>query len=203
MEITRTPLLALTRWSALFPAVDRNKQERLSGFKPLTMQRLRQLEIDGGDVRLFNSGQYNASTSSAMAGEYLNDGEVILFPEGGSANGIKYHNGKFCYANCYVCQPRNPRIISTKYLYYWMEEHAKDIDRYFYGAAIRKPDMNSILNMTVDLPPIEYQRMACRILDGLDSRTDEIRSQSDNIKQQIQELTDDIFSSLVQERTET
>lgn len=201
MQIKRIPLWELTRWSTCFNSVDPSKQDPIRCFKRVpTFNRLRKMATEGGDIRLFNSGRYDAATTAEVAGDFLCEGEVILFPEGGSASGIKYHNGRFCYATSYVCVPRDPDVILTKFLYYWMEEHAPEIDRRFHGATIRQPDMTAIFDIEMDVPPIDYQRMACRQLDALKMQMADIRQIKNTITSQANSLRNGIISSLVPER---
>src|SRR4051812_20157672 len=87
-------LWELTAWDKRFNGVAKHKQEMTVSFKHMSSASLKNLQVEGGDVRLLATGKYDGWTTKELAADYLNEGEVITIPSGGSAN-LKYINGLF------------------------------------------------------------------------------------------------------------
>ncbi|MGL5246309.1 MAG: hypothetical protein ACRC8C_01945 [Mycoplasmoidaceae bacterium] len=55
-------------------------------------------------------------------------------------------------------------ILLTKYLYYYFLENNEVIKGFFLGASIKHPNMQSIIEMEINLPPIKKTKINCNYI---------------------------------------
>ncbi len=161
-------LWEITKWNKSFSSVNKFKQIEKINIKSVSAKELKNLVIKNGDIRLISTGKFDSYTNQQIAKDKVNRGEVILLPEGGSAN-LKYHNGKFVNALNLVCSSIDHNIYSLKYIYYFLSSNIEYIESCYRGSGVKHPDMREILDIKIPIPPIEIQNKIVEILDKFSS----------------------------------
>lgn len=166
-----------TIWDKRFNSVDRKKQPQIIVYPYLLANDLFSLEQPTGDVFLLSTGEKTGWTTTALAADYLCDGEVVTIPWGKSRpveDIIKYYKGKFVTADNRIATSVDTGVLLNKYLYYWFLSKGKEIDGFYRGSGIKHPDMSSILEMRIPLPPLPVQSEIVCILDNFAELTSEL-----------------------------
>ncbi|EFK95728.1 type I restriction enzyme S protein [sediment metagenome] len=107
----------ITIWDKRFNGVEKLKQSKVISFKHVSASHLKNLQVDNGEVKLLATGKFDGWTTKELAGENLNNGEVISVPSGGSAN-LKYYNGDFVDSGNILAIAKD-ESINLKYIYYF------------------------------------------------------------------------------------
>ena len=173
-EVESVPLWSVTIWDKKFSSVDRKKQPKIINYSYLLASDLFALQVDGGDVFLLSTGEQTGWTTKELAGENLREGEVVTIPWGKSrpvTDCIKYYKGKFVTADNRIMTSNDTKKLSNKYLYYWIMSQGRVIDTFYRGTGIKHPDMAKVLDMLIQIPPLEIQ---CEIVSVLDDYTENI-----------------------------
>lgn len=173
-EVESVPLWSVTIWDKKFSSVDRKKQPKIINYSYLLASDLFALQVDGGDVFLLSTGEQTGWTTKELAGENLREGEVVTIPWGKSrpiTDCIKYYKGKFVTADNRIMTSNDTKKLSNKYLYYWIMSQGRVIDTFYRGTGIKHPDMAKVLDMLIQIPPLEIQ---CEIVRVLDDYTENI-----------------------------
>ena len=157
-------LWKITNWDKKFSGIDKTKQKKVLSFKHIPAKKLKELVVENGDIKLLSTGKFQGYTTEELAQEFINEGEVITIPTGGSAN-IKYHNGKFVDSGNLLCSVSDKNILCLKYLYYYFLEINEKIENLFQGSGVKHPSMPEILELKIPIPPLAIQKEIVRILD--------------------------------------
>jgi len=130
--------------------------------KSISAKLLKELKvINEDDVRLISTGNFDGFTTLEKADKYLNEGEIITIPTGGTAN-LKYWNGKFVNSLNHVFTSETDNV---KYIYHFLLKNNVLIQSYFRGSSVKHPHISSILNLKIPIPPLETQQQIVEILD--------------------------------------
>lgn len=162
-----------------FKGLQQRAIDKVLSFSHVSAEAMKEMKIEGGDVRLLSVGQFEGFTTKDIASDNLCYGEVITIPTGGAAN-FKYHNGYFVDSGNILCSPKNVSI-NGKYVYYFLCKNVDLVDSMFQGASIRHPKMSEICKIRIPICSYEEQ---CRIVAELELLTEIIDKQ----KQQLKEL---------------
>ncbi len=162
-----------------FKGLQQRAIDKVLSFSHVSAEAMKEMKIEGGDVRLLSVGQFEGFTTKDIASDNLCYGEVITIPTGGAAN-FKYHNGYFVDSGNILCSPKNVSI-NGKYVYYFLCKNVDLVDSMFQGASIRHPKMSEICKIRIPICSYEEQ---CRIVAELELLTEIINKQ----KQQLKEL---------------
>ena len=162
-----------------FKGLQQRAIDKVLSFSHVSAEAMKEMKIEGGDVRLLSVGQFEGFTTKDIASDNLCYGEVITIPTGGAAN-FKYHNGYFVDSGNILCSPKNVSI-NGKYVYYFLCKNIDLVDSMFQGASIRHPKMSEICKIRIPICSYEEQ---CRIVAELELLTKIINKQ----KQQLNEL---------------
>lgn len=157
-------LWEVTYWDKKFNNTSKIIQKEVICFKHVSAKKLKELETTKGNIRLLSTGKYTGYTTEDIASDYINDGEVITIPTGGSAN-IKYCKGNFVDSGNLLGVSQKEDLYNLKYIYYWILNNNELIEDFFRGAGVKHPDMLGILNLRLPIPPIEVQNEIVNILD--------------------------------------
>ncbi len=157
-----------TIWDKKFNGVDSYKQPKIIKYPYVLADVFKNIEDRSGTVRLLSTGSYIGYTTKEKAGENLCSGEIVAIPWGGVAN-VKYYKGFFVTADNRIATSNNLKILTNKYLYWWMESNINQIQNTYRGASIQHPSMNDILDLKIDMPLIKEQENISNILDSLDN----------------------------------
>ncbi len=169
-------LWELTIWDKKFSEVSKEKQEKVVKFKHILAKELKDLDTNNGDIRLLSTGNYIGYTTETLAKDFINIGEVIAIPSGGSAN-IKYYNGKFVDSGNILCIVKNKQTTNLKYIFYFILDNIKLIEQNFRGSGIKHPNMSQILDISIPLPPLQVQEEIVRILDTFTGLIDNLNEE--------------------------
>ena len=161
-------LWQLTIWDKKFNEVESYKQPRVIKYPYVLADVFNQIEDPNGDVRLLSTGTYVGYTTKEKAGTKLCNGEVVAIPWGGVAN-IKYYNGYFVTADNRIATSNDKKVLSNRYLHWWMESNINAIKNTYRGASIQHPSMNDVLSLIIKFPKISEQEQISNKLDKIDS----------------------------------
>lgn len=186
-------LWEITVWDKRFNGIAKNWQPQVLSFNHVSAAKLKQLKIPDGDVKLLSTGKFGGVTSIELAGDNLNEGEVIAIPSGGSAS-LKYFNGKFVDSGNILCSSKDNAILSLKYLYHYLLNINNLIEDLFRGPGVKHPSMPSILQLRIPVPPIKIQQEIVRILDAFTSLTAELTAELTARKKQYNYYRDQLLT---------
>ncbi len=154
----------VTEWDKKFNGTTKEQQRSTCKFNHISANELKSLEDNSGKIKLLSTGNYDGYTTEEKAGKNINSGEIFTIPSGGTAN-IKYYNGLFIDSGNIIGKSNDVNKYSTKYIYYWLLNNYIEIQSFFRGSGVKHPDMVSILNMSIPVPPLEVQCEIVHILD--------------------------------------
>ena len=135
--------------------------------KDLTAEKLKKLYDNNGYIALLTGGKSFGYTKEILP-EYLQQGEILAIPVGGSFN-VKYHNGSYYNANNYILQTKES--LDIKYLYYQLQNKKTSIEGLYQGWGCKKLKIQSLLNLEIKLPCVSKQKEIVKVLDLLTSLT--------------------------------
>ena len=122
--------------------------------------------VPDGDYPFFTCSQETLRTNT-----YSFDTECVLLA-GNNANGIyplKYFHGKFdAYQRTYVVKPRDPDILTTKFLYYSLRPKLSELRSFSTGAATKFLTLTILNETEIEVPPLPVQRRIAGILSAYD-----------------------------------
>jgi type I restriction enzyme S subunit len=157
VEVEWKTIWEVTTWDKRFNAVSREKQPTVINYPYLLAADLFKLEQDDGDVFLLSTGERSGWTTEELAGEYIREGEVVTIPWGKSRplkDVLKYYKGRFVTADNRIATSNNTDKMLNKFLYYWLLNQSKLIDGFYRGSGIQHPNMASVLDMEIPIPPL-------------------------------------------------
>lgn len=134
---------------------------------------LRQSE---GNIFLLSTGSQSGWTNEELAGDNMCEGEIVAIPWGGTPN-VKYYNGKFVTGDNRIATSNDKKLLSNKYLYYWLQNNIKLLNTFYRGAGIQHPNMKSVLTMKIPVPPLPVQQEIVRILDSFSELEKELEKE--------------------------
>ncbi len=158
------PLWSLVYFDKRFNGVDKKKQPKVLAFEHVSAEKLKSLN-SGGNVRLLSTGKFDGFTSVDLAGESLNEGEVISIPSGGAAN-IKYFDGLFVDGGNILCSTRDKEVVLLKYIYHFLLKNNDFIQSCFRGGSVQHPEMAKIIELLIPVPPLLIQKEIVNVLDN-------------------------------------
>ena len=173
-----------------FNGIPKAEQPKITKFTHVSAEVLKSLQTDNGEVKLLSTGLFSASTTVDLAGDYINEGEVVTIPTGGVAN-IKYYKGKFVDSGNILGVSNSPHIL-LKFIYLCMIAKNELINSYFRGASIKHPYMPDIYKIPVPVPPLAEQERIVAELDLISSIIDKKKAQLKEYDQ----LAQSIFYSM-------
>ncbi|WP_406602392.1 restriction endonuclease subunit S [Metamycoplasma sualvi] len=188
-------LWEITKWNKTFNSVNKTKQKEKINIKSVSAKELKNLVAENGNIRLISTGKFDGYTNYELAKNKINSGEVILLPEGGSAN-LKYHNGEFINSLNLVCSSINSNIYSLKYIYYFLLSNIEYIETCYRGSGVKHPDMREILDIKIPIPPIETQNKIVEILDKFTNYKAELTAELTFRKEQYKYYRDKLLNDI-------
>ena len=166
----------VTYWDKNFNGVDRSLQPQIRKYHYYLANELEELESPTGTIRiLYTSNKIAYADEETVAGN-IADAEVVAIPWGGNAI-IKYFKGKFVTADNRIAVSRDTSILNTKFLYYWLEKHQKEIDSFYRGAGIKHPSMLKVLTFPIPIPPLVIQERIVAVLDRFSRLAAELQAE--------------------------
>ena len=148
-----------------FQGLPKGYQEEIASYKHVSAELLKGLSVEGGDIRLISTGLFDGFTTKELAQDYINNGEIIAIPTGGTAN-IKYYKGVFVDSGN-ILATTNRKDVNLKYVYYFLLANQQQVNSFYRGVSIKHPYMPDICKMLIPFPSIrEQERIVCEF-DGL------------------------------------
>ena len=159
-------LWEVTIWDKKFNGISKEKQPSTISYKYYLSSEFDKVEDEKGDIYYISTGISGKDryTTEEKAKEYVSEGEIVCIPWGGTPN-IKYYKGKFVTGDNRIATSRNIKILDNKFLFYWLQNSIKELSNYYRGSGIKHPNMASVLDMKIAVPPLEVQDEIVRILD--------------------------------------
>ncbi len=179
-----------------FNGIPKENQPRITQFTHVSAEELKNLKTEKGEVKLLSTGLFSAYTTTDLARDYINEGEVVTIPTGGVAN-IKYHKGKFVDSGNILGVSSGPDI-HLKYVYYGMIANNELINSYFRGVSIKHPYMPDIYNITIPVPSLSEQQHIVEELDLLGSVIEKKKEQLKELDNLAQSIFYDMFGDPIE-----
>lgn len=176
-----------------FNGIPKEEQPKIAHFCHVSAEVLKNLRTEKGEVKLLSTGLFSASTTIDLAGNYINEGEVVTIPTGGVAN-IKYYKGKFVDSGNILGVSSGPQIV-LKFVFYGMIANKELINSYFRGVSIKHPYMPDIYNIPIPLPPFTEQQRIVEELDLLSSIIEKKKAQLKELDSLAQSIFYDMFGN--------
>lgn len=155
-------LIEITTWDKKFNGID-NSYKKI--FKHISAEQLKKFNSDSGNIKLLSTGIFDGYAEEEKCKEFINEGDVLTLPSGGTAN-IKYFSGKFLDSGNIIAITRDEKKYNIKYIYYNLINIQSLIQSFYRGSGVKHPDMANILNISIPVPPLEVQCEIVRILDN-------------------------------------
>lgn len=168
----------ITDWDKRFQSVTKGKQRKILSFKHILAETMKTISVDDGDIKLLATGKFDGYTTESLAGNNLNEGEVLTLPSGGTAS-IKYYNGKFVDSGNIIAQSADKKSYYLKYIYYYLISINSFVDSKYKGASIKHPYMPEILEITVPLPSLPEQERIVAKLDEAFETIDKLKANAE------------------------
>ncbi len=112
---------------------------------------------------------------------YSYDCECVLVAGNGDLN-VKYYAGKFdAYQRTYIIQSKGNNILSTRYLYYFLDKYAETLRKQSIGGVIKYIKLENLSEAEVPLPPLDEQRKIAAVLDKVSDLIAKRRQQLDKL----------------------
>ncbi|RAZ46546.1 restriction endonuclease subunit S [Campylobacter hyointestinalis] len=155
-------IIEITTWDKKFNGID-NSYKKI--FKHISAEQLKKFNSNSGNIKLLSTGIFDGYAEEEKCKEFINEGDVLTLPSGGTAN-IKYFSGKFLDSGNIIAITRDEKKYNIKYIYYNLINIQSLIQSFYRGSGVKHPDMANILNISIPVPPLEVQCEIVRILDN-------------------------------------
>ncbi|AZV46736.1 restriction endonuclease subunit S [Nautilia sp. PV-1] len=166
----------VTIWDKKFNNVEKFKQPKTIKYKYLLANDLKKLIVKNGNVKLLTTSKTDYWTTEELAGDYIHEGEIVAIPWGGNPI-IQYYKGKFVTGDNRIATSNDTNYLNNKYLYYYLWSKINLISSFYRGSGIKHPNMASILDMDIPIPPIDVQREIVSVLDNFTELTAELTAE--------------------------
>ncbi len=108
---------------------------------------------------------FTCARAISRINSYAFDCECVLVAGNGELN-VKYYEGKFnAYQRTYVIESLNHQLLSTKYLYYFIDSYMEKLRNGAIGGVIKYIKLNHLTDIELPLPDFETQEKIVAILD--------------------------------------
>ena len=156
-------LWEVTIWDKNFQGVEKFKQPKTIKYSVLLANQLDEMIVENGDIRLLYTGSKdNKYTNKIIAGDKINEGEIIAIPWGGTPR-VQYFKGKFVTGDNRIATSCDIDVLDNKFLYYWLVDNLEVLASFYRGSGIQHPSMKEVLDMRIPVPPLkEIGRASCR-----------------------------------------
>ena len=137
---------------------------------------------------------FTSGEKSLMYSEYLVDGENIYLSTGGNAI-VKYFDGKASYStDTYSIKSYNENIISTKFLFLFLENRINIINNfYFKGIALKHLQKPEFKEMKIPLPLKDIQEKIVQECEVINRKNEEAKQIIDNAKIEIENSINEVY----------
>ncbi|WP_434325012.1 restriction endonuclease subunit S [Mycoplasma capricolum] len=180
-----------------FKGVEKNKQKSILKYQHISSEELKSIKKDDeGNVRLLSTGKLDGYCSIESTNIWVNFGEVITIPTGGSAI-LKYHNGYFIDSLNILLSSQNTNLYDLKYIYYCLLDQIDYIQQCFKGSSIQHPEMKKIIEISLLIPDIKTQKFIVKIIELLEPLISVYSKLSDELKLLNEEFPKKLQKSII------
>ena len=183
-------LIEITTWDKKFNGID-NSYKKI--FKHISAEQLKKFNSDSGSIKLLSTGIFDGYAEEEKCKEFINKGDVVTLPSGGTAN-IKYFSGKFLDSGNIIAITRDEKKYNIKYIYYNLINIQSLIQSFYRGSGVKHPDMANILNISIPVPPLEVQCEIVRILDNFTLLSAELSAELSARQKQYEYYSKELFN---------
>ncbi|WP_065236870.1 hypothetical protein [Gallibacterium genomosp. 3] len=106
----------VTLWDKRFRGV--TAQTEILSFVHISAEHLKSLNVEDGNIKLLSTGNFEGFTKECLAKNFINSGEVVTIPTGGTAN-IKYHKGRFVDSGNLLASSIDDKLYNLKYILFF------------------------------------------------------------------------------------
>ena len=191
----KAPLWSITIWDKRFNGVDKTWQPKVRKYTYLLADELDQIKDPNGDVRILYTGKATGFTTAEKAGSALAVGEIIAIPWGGIPR-VQYYKGRFVTGDNRIAVSSDPSVINTEYLYFQLQSKIAIISSFYRGASLKHPSMRDVLKMEIQIPPLDYQKGAVRVLRCIEQQINFLAEQIALLDEQVKSLFNEMFWSI-------
>lgn len=129
--------------------------------------------------------------------DYKYDKECILIAGNGNLN-VKYYSGKFnAYQRTYIVESKDKKILSTMYLYYFMNTYMDKLRELSIGGVIKYIKLGHLQDAKIPVPPMETQEKIVKVLDQAQALVDKRKEQIEALDQLIESIFYTMFGDPV------
>lgn len=157
-----------------FNGLEKGTQKKVLSFKHVSAEKLKSLKCFDGDIRLLSTGYFDGYTTLDRAEGFVNSGEVICFPSGGSAN-LKYYKGEFVDSGN-ILMSSISSDVNLRFVYYYLVCINNVVESLYKGTGIKHPYMPDVYNLMIPLPLLEEQNNIVEYLDSSFGKLDSLKS---------------------------
>ena len=166
-------LWEITSWDKRFKEVDNSKQAKIDKYHYYFAAELDDIIDKTGDIKILTTSKTDLYTTKELASNNVVNAEIVCIPGGGNPV-VQYYNGEFVTGDNRIARVLDINELDTKYLYYAMNIQLKTIASFYRGAGIKHPNMASVLDLKIPIPPLPVQKEIVRILDKFSTLTNSI-----------------------------
>lgn len=183
----------VTVWDKKFNAVERYKQEFVDKYQYILAKDLAYMAVPNGNIKILTTSPSELYTNEyVIQGEFFEQ-EIIAIPWGGNPV-VQYYNGKFITGDNRIARVKNRKELSTKYLFYVLQQNLSVISGFYRGSGIKHPDMSKVLDLKIPVPPLKIQEEIVKILDKFKKYVTELTSELTKRRKQYTYYRDKLLS---------
>ena len=153
--------------------------------------------------QLLKDGQFPVINSAreilGFYDKYNNDENTLVITSHGAYAGYCHFMEEKFWAGalCYPIQASNQNPITTKFLYYFLKENELTIrDRYVNKSGVPYINFKALMNMEINIPPVNIQSKIVEILDYFTNLISELGTELDFRKKQFDYRLNSIFDEI-------
>lgn len=142
---------------------------------------------------------FTCASTPYKINEYAFDTEAVLIAGNGDLN-VKYYHGKFnAYQRTYVIDNKDKKILSMKYLYYFVGTYMDRLRRDAIGGIIKYIKVGHLTDAEIPLPSLEDQKRIAHLLGKVEG----LIAQRKQHLQQLDDLLKSVFLKIFGFRDQT
>ncbi len=104
----------------------------------------------------------------------FNREKCITIARAGSAGHVNWQSNKFWATDVCFTAVEKDESLKIKFVYYYLKNKERDLQKHLYGASMPKLDKNYLWNYLIPIPPIEIQKDIVKKLDIMDKLINDI-----------------------------
>lgn len=186
-DIPKVPMYEVTAWNQK-DNIKLNKEGKtlkIPNFGTVA-EMLSHQDVDG-DVKILTTykSDWWAKEETLPEKKQAFDGEIVYIPKMGKGriDNVLYYKGKFITSGNCIGQTLDPKVLSTRYLFWFLKYNSSLIEEYYDGGASQSMDLSSVVQLAMPLPSIDIQD---QVVEFLDNYEEVFASYLDNVNKAIE-----------------